>query len=928
MRIPTATYRLQVNATFTLEDATRLIPYLEALGVTDAYLSPVLAAQPGSTHGYDVVDPGAVREEIGGEPAFRALSARLRASGMGLLLDIVPNHMAASPNNPWWTDLLEFGGDSPYAQWFDLSWRSVDGFDKLHLPILGTEWPDPVEQGEMHLTFDVDGLALAYYEYRIPLAPGSYASALGIGARAEPLHDALEDLPQRWQATLDALANARRVGSFSEAPRPERRVRALDARAAFLQLCQGEADFRSWVERRVTEFEQLPAAERERRLSILLELQPYRLCSWRTSTREVTYRRFFDITHLVGVRVEEPHVFDATHARFREWIRDGDLTGLRIDHIDGLFDPEAYLQRLREIGPVYTVVEKILSPDESQREEWEAEGTTGYDFLNVLNGWFIEPRGLQSLREAYRSATASEESFRNVAYRRKKLVLTRIFGGEMAVLQRELRALLPDSDLESDECLERALLEVIACLDVYRTYVSPRGIAAEDRSRIERAVADARLRARHVPPETFDALRSILLLESTGQPLSRRTAALRFAMHWQQLTGPVMAKGVEDTALYNYLPLVSANDVGGDPGEPVVPTARLHAFLKRRWCLTPATMNATSTHDTKRGEDVRARLNVLTEFPDAWSELLGLCRPPTAQANEAAAEQPSATDDVLLLQTLLGTWPIDSTIDSTYAKRVREYMVKAARESKSATTWREQNPSYEQALVSRVGERLHPGKDNMLRPALEKLARQLAYPGALNALAQVVLKATAPGIPDFYQGSELWYFALVDPDNRRPVDFRLREDLLAQLLPIVDSPTATTVQSLRECWADGRIKLFVTAAALRHRRARQELFRTGAYHELEVSGENAERVAAFCRRRDGAWSVTIASRWVAAALPAPGGVPGPSFWQATAVQLPIDAPRRWRNILTGEIIETNESSALEVRAVFATLPSAILSPTN
>ncbi len=926
VRVPTATYRLQVNADFTLEDAARLLPYLDQLGITDLYLSPVLEAQLGSTHGYDVTDPGTVRSQIGGERAFRELASRLRDHGLGLVLDIVPNHMAASSRNPWWTDLLEHGVDSPFAGWFDLSWSSAHQPATLDLPILGAELPELLEQGSVCLAADDDGLALRYSEHRIPLAPATYPVALGVddGKGLSPEVE-LQGLPETARRALHALGALAVPGALGGPADSLRRERARAARNQFLRACQDSPAFRHWVEQRIGQVSsELPPLERRRRFETLLGLQPYRLRWWRTAAREITYRRFFDITQLVGVRVEEPAVFEATHTRFREWIRAGIVTGLRVDHIDGLHDPEAYLRQLRTIGPVYTVVEKVLAPDETLRASWDVEGTTGYDFLGVLNGWFIEPSGYRRLQDAWARATGSTRSFAEIVYEKKKLVIEGHFGGEVATLVRELLELrdplLPPVDATT---LATALIELTACTGVYRTYVSERGFDLEDRLRIEAALTDARSRSPRSASSAFDYLRRVLLLElSEGSP--DRRAALGFIMHWQQLTGPAMAKGFEDTALYNFHALVSANDVGTDPCQAAVTTECLHDFLHARARSSPATMNATSTHDSKRGEDARARLNVLSEAPEMWQALLDLVRPGAVAPAESGATRPSVADELLLLQTLIGTWPLHHRLDHDYTARIQEYLRKAAREAKAHTSWQDPCHEYEQALAARVCTVLEAPRGAPIRDRIRTIISRIGFPGALNAISQVVVKTTAPGLPDFYQGSELPVFTLVDPDNRRPVDFDVRAGLLAELAPTARAPHVGRVAELLANWQDGRIKLFVTTAAIQHRRAHSDLYKQGDYIPVEVRGVESARIAAFARTHNAQWSLTIASRWFAGIVRPGSRTPLQAAWPATTLALPTAVPRSWRNVLTGERVDTDDRGLLSVASVLGILPAAIL----
>lgn len=917
MRVPSATYRLQLESGFTLDDAAALIPYLGKLGISDLYLSPVLEAERGSTHGYDVTDPRCVRAEIGGDAGFARLAAAVKEAGMGLLLDIVPNHMAASTRNPWWCDLLEFGGDSPYRTWFDLSWNSLGEPDRLHLPILGDELKQVLAAGELALRLGKGGITFEYFDHALPLTPSSYPHALRLAADAT-LEDVREPLRRKASAAMAALLDLQPPVTFSETRSAKRRARAIEARDRFLGLCAGHREFYEWIVHRLAlTRESDPCTGDSGSIQSLLDLQPYRLRFWQTAVREITYRRFFDITTLAGVRVEEPEVFNATHALFAGWTAAGHVTGLRVDHIDGLYDPRDYLRRLHDAAPVYTVIEKILGPDEDLPSDWKTEGTTGYDFANAINGWFIEPDGWRALTIEYVRVTGETASFEEIAYQKRKLVLDRLFGGEVAALVRELRATMVFDPID-DAMLERLLREVTAAMPVYRTYVTADDVFEPDRVRILAALAGARRRVPEIPTAGFDTLRDVLLLEENGIPAARRDAAVRFVTHWQQFTGPVMAKGMEDTALYNWFPLASANDVGSEPGAPHVTTARLHEFLQARGRRTPAALNATSTHDSKRSEDVRTRINTLAEVPAEWAALLDTWQ----RVNHSAARLDAMTE-VLLLQTLVGTWPLHTEPDETYTERIRGYMLKAAREAKHHTSWREPDSDYEERLAHRVTALIGGDAEAEVRQELAALARKLALPGALASLAQTLLKITAPGVPDFYQGTELWCYSLVDPDNRRPVEFDQRSADLESLQPLLENPTLSEMLDLMEGWRDGRVKMFVTSAALRHRAAHRRLFELGAYLPLETEGPRALNTTAFARALENEWSITAVSRWLAGAV-RDGKPPKSDYWAGTSLAIPIDAPSQWRDLLTGEVLETDAVGRLSIEHLFRGLPAALL----
>jgi (1->4)-alpha-D-glucan 1-alpha-D-glucosylmutase len=856
MRIPVATYRLQLTEDFTLQHARAIVPYLARLGISDLYLSPVFEARPGSTHGYDVTDPTRIRASIGGETALRELADAAAAHDMGILLDIVPNHMAASVHNPWWRDVLAKGRRSRYAHFFDIDWQA-DASQRLRLPILGDTLDSVIARGELDV--DPDTGEAVYFETRLPLAAGT-----------------------------------------------------ISDRAALTGPDRG-------------------AAIRE-----VLDRQNYELAFWRTASERMNYRRFFDITDLAGVRVEQEDVFDATHSLIRSLAAEGVITGLRIDHIDGLRDPAGYLRTLRSKvrgpggEPVYTVVEKILEHDERLPTGWACEGTTGYEFLSLATGLLVESAGHRSLADFYVRLTGDQRPFGELVREKKLLVMERLFGSEVNALGRALAEL---TGLNVEDA-RLAVIEVTASMEVYRTYTCSRSVRAEDRARIDTAVEDARRRnPDHSRP--LDALRRTALLEAA--PVTDRT--LDWVMRWQQLTGPVMAKGFEDTALYCHNALLAANDVGSDPVRPHLATAELHALLAERRSRSPHSLNATATHDTKRGEDTRARIAVLSELPDEWRRLL---RRWSRRGDEWKAEiadefeddvaTPDADVDSLLYQTLVGAWPVgaDDTqhgADADFTTRIKDYMAKAVREAKEQTSWRRPDEEYEQGLATFVDRIMEEFGREGLSAEVADFAHRIAPHGALNSLAQALLRITSPGVPDTYQGTELWSFTLVDPDNRAPVDYDQRGQRLDEMQNLLESPEPGAVRTLLEQWHDGRIKLLVTALALRCRGRRPDIFDHGDVVAVSAHGERSENVFAYARSLDGDACIVILPRWTTR-LAGAGALPDGAAWAGTHLELPgALADGVWRNALTGERM-TAEGGTLRLDAVLATLPCALLESTD
>jgi (1->4)-alpha-D-glucan 1-alpha-D-glucosylmutase len=807
----TSTYRLQVNGAFSLEDAARLVPYLKELGVGAVYLSPVFAATPGSTHGYDVCDPTRVNPEAGGEAGLETLARALQENGLGCILDIVPNHMAAdSRHNLWWRDVLALGPDSPYAPFFDIDWhpRKVGLHGKVLLPVLESSYGETLTAGELHLEKRGGELAVVYRDLDFPVSAASTRKAL-------------EQTPGETVAE---------------------KIRALNGVA-------GEAG----------SFDGLHA---------LLEAQFYRLSHWRTALHEANYRRFFDVSTLLGIRVERPEVFEAVHARLRDFARAGFLTGVRVDHVDGLRDPAAYLVRLRELlrdaapeREPYLVVEKILQDEEELAPDWAVEGTTGYEFLSDLNGLFVESRGLGKLRNIAKGfiggkndASQDAEETRIAC---KRLVLSLLMRSELNLLADQLDRLSEADrgarDFTRDD-LRRAIGDTMACLTVYRTYGCDGRISPFD----ARAFEAAR-RNPSTDPSVFRFLRKVFFsFEETGTdplPAIPRPGRLAFALRLQQSTGSVTAKGVEDTAFYRLPALLSLNEVGSSPASRGGTAARFHARMQARRGHFPHAMLATSTHDTKRGEDARARLNILAAHPEKWRVALNNLGRELSEPRQRAGLLPS--DELFLYQTLLGSWPVTAKgrpapAGDEFRERLETVWIKATRESKLQTNWVRPDEGYEGGLRDFLAYLLMgPGRitlEKFLLPLLETCARE----GARFALAQLACKCAAPGIPDIYQGSEFWDLSMVDPDNRRPVDFEARQTSLSDMTKWLD-PDADPSGRLEwarkrwEEWPDGRVKQYVLARCLRWRARYPEVFLEGDYTPVEATGKSRAGALAFLR---------------------------------------------------------------------------------
>ncbi|CAA9567141.1 MAG: GH13_26 / GH13 [uncultured Thermomicrobiales bacterium] len=979
-RVPTATYRLQINPGFTFRDAEAVVPYLADLGAGDAYASPYLKASPESTHGYDVTDYGALNPAIGSEADHAAFVAALRRRRMGHLFDFVPNHMGvAGGANAWWQDVLENGRGSPHAPCFDIDWTPLkpELRGKVLLPILGDHYGAVLERGELELRFDPEAgtFTVWYWATPLPVSPPSYATILrpalpGLEAML-PVDDGhlLE-----FQSILTALE--RLPGSHETDPAlvAERQREQIVAKRRLAELVGASEPVRDAVEAATAALAGNPADPRSYdALDALLELQSYRLASWRVAAEEINYRRFFAINELAAIRQEEPAVFAAAHGLLLRLLGDGAVTGVRIDHPDGLLDPAGYArdlqlayglelarrafdalpeperdgdawddlapavrERLATAGPerpLFVVVEKILEHGEELPSDWAVAGTVGYEFARATTGLFVDPVSRKAFDDVYGRFVAAKPNFGDLVYENKKLIMRVALASEVNVLARALNRISEQNRRSRDYTLNNlrdALRELIACFPVYRTYIDcVEGIVAErDRRTIEAATATAKRRNPASDPSVLDFVRDVLLLRDRDE-LSDEQCAIRcrFGMRFQQLTGPVMAKGLEDTAFYVYNRLVALNEVGGDPAQfGTLPAAfhRQNADRKRRW---PHALLTSSTHDTKRSEDVRARIAVLSELPREWRIAINrwtrLNRKHKSKVDGSLA--PSRNDEYLLYQTLLGAWPfapVAGVERAAFVARMRAYLEKATREAQVQTSWINPNAAYDEAVSSFVGAVLDDTKPNPFLDDFASLRDKVAVFGAWNALSQQVLKLTSPGVPDVYQGTELWDLSLVDPDNRRPVDYGLRTGMLRDLLARADDPALPA--DLVAGFSDGRIKLHVTHRALAFRRDHPDLFTDGDYLALDATGPRRDHVVAFARRLGDQAIVVVVPRLVAGLTKGNPVPPTGAVWDKTTLPVPDAAPGvTYRNLFTGETVTVGEGG-LALGDVLGTFPVAVL----
>jgi (1->4)-alpha-D-glucan 1-alpha-D-glucosylmutase len=951
-RVPLSTYRLQLAAGLTFERAAGLVGYLDRLGISDLYASPSFTAAPGSPHGYDICDHRQLNPELGGEGGFIALGAALRERDMGLLLDFVPNHMAADPvANPWWRDVLENGPSSPYARFFDIDWHPLKAelTDKVLLPVLGDHYGRVLERGELRVLYREGGFELGYYEHHLPLNPRQMARLLGFGLEAlkASLPRDSADL-REFLSVITALQNLPSYTETDVARIEERQREKQVSRERLARLTAANPGIRAHVERNVTHFNGSPGDPASfDLLHELLEAQAYRLAYWRTALHEINYRRFFDINGLAGVCVEDEEVFGAVHAGLLRLARAGVVTGIRLDHIDGLRDPRGYLRRLEEVArdgegkPLYVLAEKILTGNETLPDDFPLDGTTGYEFLNEVNGVLVDGRGALPLKRLHARFTGRTAPFGEVVYEAKQLIAGSSLSSELAVLANALDRLSEQDRRTRDFTrisLHEALREVVAGFPVYRTYLGDAGASEGDAAVIEAAIAQARRRNLAAEGSVFDFLRTVLLARKTDEvPEAVAGAQRAFACKLQQYTGPLQAKGLEDTAFYRYNVLLALNEVGGDPQRFGLSVRAFHQANQQRQERWPYTMLATSTHDTKRGEDARCRLDALSEVPGTWAEHVARWSRLNAAArtNVDGEPAPDRGDEYLFYQALLGAWPATGTSlapPAELVERMQGYMLKALREAKLHTSWVNNNRPYEQATLRFVARVLDRKSGHPFLASLAPFRTQIAFHGMLNSLAKVVLKLASPGVPDFYQGCETWNLSLADPDNRRPVDFTLLARNLAAMEPYLGRRTTTArrrafVTGLLRSWPDGRIKHFITTAGLRLRRQLGPVFLAGEYLPLEVEGARREHVVAFARRLGGAMVLVVVPRLCGSLGAAALRVPvGGRIWRDTLVRLPAEADR-FLDAFTGAVVEPQRHGAargLAVAEALDDLPVALL----
>ena len=944
--IPLSTYRLQFNSSFTFAQAAELVPYLAALGISHCYASPYLRARPGSMHGYDIIDHQHLNPEIGTPEDYERFVAVLHEHGMGQILDVVPNHMGImGADNAWWLEVLENGEASTYAEFFDIDWYPLKDElqGKVLVPVLGDQYGTVLERGELKLTFDRERgeFSICYFQHRFPVNPREYPRILAFG---------INELQQKLGADNENLLELQSlISAFNHLPgreeaAPEKRAERLRDKEIhkrrLANLCARSADITEFLGKNVARINGDPNDTASfDALHELIKAQAYRLAYWRVAADDINYRRFFDVNDLGALRQENETVFRQTHEFVLQLLREGKLDGLRIDHPDGLYNPKQYFEQLQgtpensERKPFYVVAEKILTGTEQIPEDWPIQGTTGYNFSNLVNGLFVDPDSKRKLDRVYRIFIGRYTDFKQLVYECKKLVMDRALNSELNVLANHLSRIALADRHTCDftlKSLRDALEEIVACFPVYRTYVTEQGLSESDRAYINEAVDCAKWKSTAAELSVFDFIREVLLTSrAAGHPDYYQRSVIHFAMRFQQYTSALMAKGLEDTSFYRYNRLVSLNDVGGDPSRVGVTPDEFHKEILDRSRRCPHEMLATSTHDSKRSEDVRARINVLSEIPREWHRRVRTWREINKNKKRECdgAEAPTANDEYLLYQTLVGAWPFGEDEPAPgFRERIRDYMLKALREAKEKTSWSNQNKAYEDAVTDFAHSVF---ESQEFRKDFLPFQRTVAHFGTLNSLAQTVLKLTVPGVPDIYQGNELWEFALVDPDNRRAVDYEARRVMLEELRKMDACTNCAGVQDLSANMLDGRIKLFVTWKALNFRKQNADLFQGGGYMPINASGEHARHVAAFARRNGPESVIVVVPRLCAQLLKGEQRLPvGEQVWRDTKIEIPPEYSRL-RNLFTGELISrAGETNGWLAGQVFQQFPVALLVPEN
>lgn len=987
-RIPIATYRVQFNRHFTFTDASRIISYLHDLGISDIYASPYFKAKEGSLHGYDIIDQTTLNPEIGTEEEYNAFITELNKYGMGQILDIVPNHMCIeSKDNVWWMDVLENGPSSVYADYFDIDWHPLkkELTNKILIPILGDQYGHVLEGQELKLTFEEGTFFISYCDDKFPLAPKTYINI--VKHRIDYLENLLTSDNPHFIELLSIMTSLEHLPPYTEtdSEKVAERYREKEIIKSRLRILYNTSpEIKSFIDDNIMLFNGIEGQpESFDLLDELLKIQAYRLSYWRVATEEINYRRFFDINSLAAIRIENPVVFEATHKLIMRLVSEGKVTGLRVDHPDGLYNPSEYFHKLQrncffhtrlyyserlkkevalpykkqeleseilkqydeilysdpQFKPFYIVGEKILIKDERMPEDWPIFSTTGYVFLNTVSGIFVKTENAKAFDDIYAKFIKTKLNFQALVYEKRKLIMQVAMSSEINTLGHYLNKLSEKNRHTRDftlSSLTAAIAEVIAFFPVYRTYVNPSGVNDRDRRYVEHAISKAKRKNPAISGSIFDFLKDILLLNyHKNFDDEDKKECLDFVMRFQQLTGPVMAKGLEDTVFYVYNRLVSLNEVGGSPDRFGTSLETFHGKNIERIKFWPHALIATSTHDTKRSEDVRARINVLSEIPEEWRKRLITWRRLNKKKRPVVDGQsvPDRNEEYLLYQTLIGAWPIGQMNEMEYEifkKRIKEYILKASREAKVNTSWINTNIMYEDALLVFIESIMNESSDNRFLKDFRAFQGKISQYGMFNSLSQTLLKITSPGVPDFYQGTEIWNFRLVDPDNRQPVDYPLRIKMLEDLkkreseIPLYELARDLTINK-----ETGMIKLYMIYKALNYRKENRKLFERGEYLPLEVMGKREDNVCAFVRRIGNTRIISAVPRFFTKLIPQPTDLPfGEKVWGDSFIVVPIAEPgARYRNIFTDELLTARnykDATALHLSEIFSNFPVAMM----
>ncbi|TVP70111.1 MAG: malto-oligosyltrehalose synthase, partial [Leptolyngbya sp. LCM1.Bin17] len=925
------TYRLQFNPAFDFEAAQSILDYLQALGISDIYASPIFKARAGSTHGYDVVDPTQLNPELGGEEAFEALIDAVQQHGMGWLQDIVPNHMAYDSENSLLMDILEHGPYSEYSDFFDVEWEHpFDDFrGKLLAPLLGDFYGRCLERGELTLDYDEVGLTVNYYDLWIPLRIESYAQFLTHDM--DRLARSLGRSDPDFVKLLGILYMLKNLSA--ETTGRERKDQAQFIKELLWELYSGNDAVRDFIQHNLALFngETETSSDRYDLLDDLLADQFFRLAFWKVGAEELNYRRFFTVNELICLRIEDIKVFQKTHSLIAHLVKAGQIQGLRIDHLDGLYDPDHYLRRLRtKCGDdIYVVVEKILEREETLPEDWPIQGTSGYDFLNQMNGLFCQRANVKAFDAIYRRQVVHTPDYEAWMVDKKRLIAATNLVGDVDNLGHLLKGIAGKYRYGRDftlSGLRKAILEMLVQFPVYCTYINSAEVSDRDRAYIQQAVDKAHKRIPQLQNE-LAFVEKVLTLDYEDVLTEEDQAEwLHFAMRFQQFSGPLMAKGLEDTLFYVYNRLISLNEVGGDPGTFGVTAAEFHQYNQRQLAQWPHTLNASSTHDTKRSEDVRARLNVLSEIPEEWDQQLQRWQQ-LNQSHKLVTQKrtiPDPNNEYFLYQTLVGAFPFgdDPQVYQTFVERIKAYVVKAVREAKVYTAWLRPDTEYEDGFVTFVERILDDSSKNKFLAEFRPFQQKIAAYGIYNSLSQTLLKLTAPGVPDLYQGTELWDFSLVDPDNRRPVNYDERLSFLQEIQRRCQTDLKSLLGDLQATRHDGRLKLFLITRTLAARQQYQAIFEQGDYQPLSAEGERANHIVAFARTYKGQSAIAVVPRFLTSLITPDQDPYGKAVWGDTALVLPPGLKGPWQDALTN--VKHRDQSRLPIAKILQTFPAALL----